>query len=100
MRGAGEGHYAWDLEQGSMMTNGTVTGTVQANAGRELSLKFKDGSNTIVVPQGVPVVTFVPAERADLKPGARAFLIATRNEQGQLRAARVTVEKDGVAPPM
>ena len=26
MRGVGEGHYAWDLEPGSMMTNGTVTG--------------------------------------------------------------------------
>jgi len=100
MRGAGEGHYPWDLEQGSMMTNGTVTGTVEANTGRQLSLKFKDGSNTIVVPPNVPVVTFAPADRSDLKPGARVFLSATRNEQGQLRTARVTVEKGGVAPPM
>src|SRR5690349_12040669 len=27
MRGAGERHYGWDLEPGSMMTNGTVNGT-------------------------------------------------------------------------
>jgi hypothetical protein len=40
IRGAGEGYYPWDLEQGSMMTNGTVTGTVEAASGQELSLKF------------------------------------------------------------
>lgn len=100
MRGAGEGHYPWDLEPGSMMTNGTVTGTVEANSGRELSLKFKDSSNKIVVPPGVPIVTFAPAEKADLKPGAKVMFGATRNAEGKLAASRVTVEKDGVAPPM
>ena len=100
MRGAGEGYYPWDLEQGSMMTNGTVTGTVETASGQELSLKFKDSSNKIVVPPGVPIVTFAPAERADLKPGAKVFFSATKNAEGKLAAGRVTVEKDGVAPPM
>jgi hypothetical protein len=100
MRGAGEGHYAWDLEPGSMMTNGTVTGAVEATSGRELSLSFKGGSNKITVPAGTPIVTFVPAERSDLKPGAPLFCTATRNTEGKLTASRVTVGKDGVAPPM
>lgn len=100
MRGAGEGHYAWDLEPESMMTNGTVTGAVEATSGRELRLSFKGGNNKIIVPPNVPIVTFVPAERADLKPGARIFCIATKNAEGKLAAGRVTVEKDGVAPPM
>ncbi len=100
MRGAGEGHYAWDLEPGSMMTNATVSGAMDASVGRELKLTFKGESNTVVVPQGVPVVTFVPAERADLKPGAKVFLAATKNDHGHFAAGRVTVEKDGVAPPM
>ena len=100
MRGAAEGHFPWDLEPGSMMTNATVTGVVQSNAGRELKLKFKDDSNAVVVPPGVPVVTLVPGQRADLKPGAKLFLSATRNPEGQLVTSRVTVEKDGVAPPM
>jgi hypothetical protein len=100
MRGAGEGHYPWDLEPGSMMTNGTVTGTVEATSGRELSLAFKDASNKIVVPPGTPIVTFAPAERADLKPGAPVFFSATKNAEGKLSASRVTVGKDGVAPPM
>lgn len=100
MRGAGEGHYPWDLEPGSMMTNGTVTGTVQATSGRELTLSFKGSSNRIVVPPGVPIVTFGAAGKADLKPGARVFFSATRNGDGRLATGRVTVEKDGVPPPM
>ena len=100
MRGAGEGHYPWDLEPGSMMTNGTVSGAVQATSGRELSLSFKGGSNKIVVPPDAPIVTFAPAERADLKPGAPVMFGATKNADGKLAASRVTVGKDGVAPPM
>ena len=100
MRGAGEGHYPWDLEAGSMMTNGTVTGAVEATSGRELSLAFKGGNNKIMVPPGTPIVTFAPAERTDLKPEAPVFFSATKNAEGKLSASRVTVGKDGVAPPM
>jgi hypothetical protein len=100
MRGAGEGHYPWDLEPGSMMTNGTVTGAVEARSGRELSISFKGSSNKIVVPPGVPIVTFAPADRADLKPGAPMFCSASRNAEGKLAASRITVGKDGVPPPM
>ncbi len=100
MRGAGEGHYGWDLEPGSMMTNGTVKGAVTAAAGRELSIGFKDSANTVYVPPGVPVVTFAPAERADLKPGAPLFVAAAKSAEGKLTAGRVIVGKDGVAPPM
>lgn len=100
MRGAGEGHYPWDLEPGSMMTNGTVTGTVDAASGKELTLKFKDSATVIHVTPDAPVVTFVPAAREDLKPGAAVFLSATKSAEGQLSTGRVTVGKDGVNPPM
>ena len=100
MRGRGEGHYAWDLEPGSMMTNATVSGTVSLSQGRELSLTIKDQTYKVVVPPDAPVVTFAPASRADLKPGMRVFAVATAAADGALSAARVTVEKDGVAPPM
>ena len=100
MRGAGEGHYAWDLEPGSMMTNGTVNGTVEAKSGRQLSVSYKDGNQTIIVPPNAPVVTFAPAERADLKPGAKVMFGATKNAEGKLAASRVTVETNGLPPPM
>ena len=79
MRGAGEGHYAWDLEPGSMMTNGTVNGTVEATSGRELSLSFKGGSNKIIVPPSAPIVTFAPAETG--RPEARRAGDVRRDEE-------------------
>ncbi len=100
MRGAGEGHFAWDLEPGSMMTNGNIDGVAVAPVGRELTVSYK-GSNIVVsVPADAPVVTFAPAEKADLKVGAPVFLSATKAADGHYTAARVTVGKDGVAPPM
>lgn len=34
MRGVGEGHYDWDLEPGSSMTNGNIDGEVASANGR------------------------------------------------------------------
>jgi hypothetical protein len=100
MRGAGEGFYPWDLEPGSMMTNGTVKGAVTAASGRELTVAYKDKSNVVYVPPDAAVVTFAPATKDDLKVGAQVFMIAPASPDGKLAVARVTVGKDGVAPPM
>jgi hypothetical protein len=100
LRGTGEGHYDWDLEPGSKMTNGTVKGAVSAASGRELTVGYKDSAVTVFVPPDVPVVTFAPATREDLKPGAPVFLAATKNAEGKWSAGRVTVGTNGVAPPM
>ena len=35
-----------------------------------------------------------------LKPGAAVFMVAQKQPDGKLTAARVTAEKDGVKPPM
>jgi hypothetical protein len=100
MRGAGEGHRPWDLMPESTMTNATVADTVQKVEGHTLTLTYKDGQKTIVVPPEAPIVTFVPAERADLKPGTRIFTGPTRGSDGVLTSASVVVGKDGVDPPM
>lgn len=96
-----EGHRPWDLEQGSMMTNARVTAVVQATSGRELTLTYKDGTQRIVVPEGVPVVTAVPADRAALKPGEYVFFGAEQGADGIVKpTGRIQVSKDGVRPPM
>ena len=100
MRGAGEGHRTWDLLPESTMTNATVADTVTAVEGRVLTLTYGGERKRVVVPPDAPVVTFVPATRADLKAGEAVFLSAQRQPDGSLRAAQVTVGKDGVAPPM
>jgi hypothetical protein len=42
MRGTGEGHYPWDLQPQSTMTNANVEQIVSAVDGRTLTLKYKD----------------------------------------------------------
>ena len=101
MRGFGEGHYAWDLMPDSMMTNASVADVASGAQGRTFSLRYKDGEKKVVVPEGVPIVTFVPAERSALAPGASNFIgAAQRQPDGSLTAGRVNVGLDGLVPPM
>ena len=101
MRGSNEGHYPWDLKPGSMMTNATVADVGSAgDAGQRLTLKYKDGEKSIVVPPDVPIVTFEPGDKSMVVPGAHVLLTATRQPDGSLTAARVAVGKNGLVPPM
>jgi hypothetical protein len=99
MRGTAEGHGPWDLLPESTMTNATVAESVDRVQGRTLTLKYKDGERTITVPPEAPIVTLVPADRTELKPGAAVFIPATRQPDGSLQASRVLVGRD-IAPPM
>lgn len=99
-RGTGEGHREWDLEPGSSMTNANVDTIVNTNDGKELSLSYKGGSQKIIVPKGVPIVSFKPADESLLKAGAQAFIIAQQAADGSLTAQRISVGKNGMKPPM
>jgi hypothetical protein len=100
MRGVGEGHYPWDLQPESLMTNATVAKLAEAPSGQTLTLKYKDGSQTINVKPGTPIVTFQPGTRTDAKVGAKLMVTATKDADGSLKAARLLVGKDGMTPPM
>ena len=99
-RGSGEGHYPWDLQPGSVMTNATVADVVSVDKGRKLTLKYKDGQQTVFVPAEAPIVTFEPGDRAMLKPGAHVLVTAAKLPDGTLSAGGVAVGKDGLVPPM
>jgi hypothetical protein len=99
-RGSNEGHYPWDLQPESMMTNATVATVAAAGDGQTLTLKYKDGTQDIRVKPGIPIVTFAPGDRADAKVGAKVFLGATKGADGGLTAGRILVGKDGLTPPM
>ena len=98
-RGTGEGHRPWDLKPKSTMTNATVSHVVTGVKGRQLTLTYKDGEKTVIVPENVPIVTYRPGNRSLLKPGAKVFVSVTSSD-GQLQAARIMVGKDGFTPPM
>ena len=100
-RGTGEGFRAWDLRPNSTMTNATVAETVAGTDGQNIMVKYKDGEKKVVVPPGTPIVTFVPGDKSELKPGAKIIIFgATKKEDGTLETNRVNVGVDGVTPPM
>ena len=74
MRGTGEGHYPWDLGSKSMMTNATVANAVKGVDGQTVTVTYKGGEKKIDIPANVPVVALVPADKADIKPGAIVFV--------------------------
>jgi len=101
MRGSNEGHYPWDLEPGSMMTNATIThAIVESTGARRLTLEYQGGSQTLVVAPGTPIVTFEPGDRAMIAAGAHILVTAAKQPDGALTAARVAVGKNGLVPPM
>jgi hypothetical protein len=101
MRGSNEGHYPWDLQPQSMMTNATVSTVAAGGDGQTLKLDYKGGgTQTIKVKPGTPIVTFQPGERSDAKVGAKVFVGAAKAADGTLSATRLNVGKDGLTPPM
>lgn len=98
-RGTGEGHFPWDLQPGSTMTNATVADVVGVAQGRTLTLRYKGGTQTVQVPEGTPVVTFQPGDRSLLVPGAKV-LVTAQLRDGQPTALRVLAGRNGFAPPM
>jgi hypothetical protein len=101
MRGTGEGFRPWDLRPNSTMTNATVDQKVEANDGDTIVVKYKDGEKKVLVTPDTPIVTFVPGEKSELKPGAKIIIFgATKKGDGSLEANRVNVGLDGITPPM
>lgn len=100
MRGTGEGSRPWDLRPKSTMTNATVSESVVGNDGHTLLVKYKGGEKKVVVPDQTPVVTYVPGDRNDVKPGAKLIAFVKQLPDGSFDANRIAVGRDGLTPPM
>jgi hypothetical protein len=128
MRGAGEGHYAWDKipdttlsgaamtsssmtngnvsavatsapDVNSTMTNGDVVASKSQGGVTHLIVTYKGGQQDVLVPPTAPIVTYRPGTEALVAKGADVFVKATETGSG-LVANTVAVGVDGVKPPM
>ena len=99
LAGSGDGHRPFDLVKGSSMTNGSVGDLVVSN-GRVLTVNYKGGQQKILVPEDVPIVNLVPADRSLLKVGVKIVSFVTQGADGTLTAQSISAGKDGVTPPM
>jgi hypothetical protein len=100
MRGTGEGSRPYDLKPNSTMTNATVSESVVGNDGHTIVVKYKDGEKKVLVTPDTPVVTYVPAEKSDLKTGAKVIAAMKQLPDGSFETNRVSVGRDGITPPM
>jgi len=99
-RGTGEGHRDWSAMPQTTMTNATVAETVSNVSGSELTLKYKDGEKKLIIGPDTNIITTKQGERADVKIGTELVTTAVKNPDGNFTTSRVTVGKDGVAPPL
>ncbi|MGJ4941834.1 hypothetical protein ACQR1W_14760 [Bradyrhizobium sp. HKCCYLS1011] len=100
MRGTGEGSRPYDLKPNSSMTNATVSESVVSNDGHTLMVKYKGGEKKVDVTPDTPVVTFVPADKSELKAGAKVIAFMKQLADGSFETSRVSVGRDGITPPM
>jgi hypothetical protein len=114
MRGTGEGDYPWDpgarpshstITNGtvaapkshSMMTNATV-GAISGSGQKTVTMDYKGGSRTLVIPAGTPLIRIAPGTKALLAVGKPVFIIATKAPAPN--ALFVVVGRHGTALPL
>jgi len=105
MRGTGEGYRPFPQFKQGTMTNATITnilGTEGAvtDSGLTLTLKYKDGQQTVVVPKGTPIVLLGQGDAAMLKQGAKVSVTGAVDSNGAVAATRILVGLDGATPPL
>ena len=97
MRGLGEGHRPWD-RPGTTMTNATVDTAVTSVDGQLVTVKYKGGEKKIVIRPDTAILTYVAADRSELKPGASVAVNGIVKTDGAVEATRIVVGRGGVVP--
>jgi hypothetical protein len=97
MRGLGEGHRPWD-RPGTTMTNATVDTAVTGVDGQVVTVKYKGGEKKIVIRPDTVILTYVAADRSELKPGASVAVNGVVKTDGAVEATRIVVGRGGVVP--
>jgi len=100
MRGTGEGSRPFDLRPNSTMTNATVAESVTGNDGHTLLIKYKDGEKKVLVTPDTAIVTYVHADKSELKAGAKVIAFFKKLPDGSFEANRISVGLNGLTPPM
>jgi hypothetical protein len=90
----------YDYAPGSLMTNAHVSGVAKAKSGNVLSVTYKGKATDIVVDRKTAIVTPVNGAMTDLKPSKAVFIRANKAPDGSFTTNNVTVEKNGIKPPM
>lgn len=83
----------------STMTNGSVATVSEHGGARQLTVTYKGGEQTILVPPTAPVVKLQPGAASGIKPGDAVFVNAVA-DGGKTIAGLIIIGTDGAAPPI
>lgn len=97
MRGLGEGHRPWD-RPGTTMTNATVDTAVTGVDGQVVTVKYKGGDKKIIIRPDTAILTYVAADKSELKPGTSVAVTGVARTDGTVEASRIVVGRGGVIP--
>jgi Domain of unknown function (DUF5666) len=101
LRGTDEGHFSWDLVPNSTLTNAAVVQMVKGPNADVMTVRYKAGEKRFQVLPQTRIVTFLPGDRSELKPGVKIFVDSARqNDDGTLEAHSIAAGRDGLPPPM
>jgi hypothetical protein len=99
-RGVSEGHRPLGSapQSNQTMTNANVETvqdvTVEKIRGRMLTLKYKEGTITVIVPENTPVVRRVVGDQRLLRPSTIITATGPKAEDGAIVASQITVRAD------
>ena len=101
-RGLNEGHFPWDLQKESTMTNATVVTVkvLKKRNGAEIEVRYGDKTQAVIIDDTTIFGQFVPGQRSLLVNGAKVLIFASQPEGAQPTANVVMVGKDGFLPPI
>ena len=101
LRGLGEGHYPWDIEEGAnMMTNANIGKVETVGDDHVIKLDYKDGTQNVAVPPTAKIVMFGNAPKGSVKEGDKVFSMANAGADGKLDAILFVIGANGQTPPM
>jgi len=105
MRGTGEGYRPFPQVKQGTMTNATITNMTGSSGtttdgGKTLTLTYKDGRQTVIVPPNAPIVLLGPGDASMLTAHAKVSVTATKDAAGKLTATRLLIGLDGATPPI
>ena len=102
-RGTGEGHYPWKAAtapSGSTMTNATVDTTVAAVDGQVLTVKYKGGTQKIIIGKDAEILANIPGDRSRSEARRRHHHPGgePRAPTASLETARVNIGRGDYVP--
>lgn len=101
MRGIGESLNHSDFITRRNITNAGVERIVAQAEHHLLTVKYKDVEKQLIISNDTTVLTFVPGDKSDIKPGVSLFIEdAKKIPGGLLQTHNVIYGRDGLTPPL